>query len=173
MLRRATLDGTPTRYLSLDEKLTVPTVLERSTWNTNVLILTPPETRHAVWWFFAADGTFDGWYVNLQSPAMRWWGGQDIRDHALDIVVGPDRTWQWKDEDEFADRIGHPWFWTEAQAAEIRAEGERVVEQIEAGAYPFDGTFVDFRPGTPATVDMPWWWDQVVAHQVTPRLPVI
>jgi hypothetical protein len=69
--------------------------------------------------------------------------------------------------------IGHPWFWTEAQAAEIRAEGERVVEQIEAGAYPFDGTFVDFRPGTPATVDMPWWWDQVVAHQVTPRLPEI
>jgi hypothetical protein len=32
------------------------------------------------------------------------------------------------------------------QAAEIRSEGERVVADIEAARFPFDGSWLDFRP---------------------------
>jgi hypothetical protein len=43
------------------------------------------------------DGEFASWYINLQTPVRRWWGGLDFRDHAPDVVVAADRTWRWKD----------------------------------------------------------------------------
>ncbi len=36
------------------------------------------------------------------------WPGSTSIDQDLDIVVAPDRTWQWKDEDEFAERLAVP-----------------------------------------------------------------
>ena len=36
-------------------------------------------------------------------------------------------------------------YWVDDEAA-VWAEGRRVVELIEAGAFPFDGTRTDFRP---------------------------
>lgn len=70
-----------------------------------------------------------------------------------------DRRWRWKDEDEFAERIGHPWYWDEAGAAAIRAEGERVIGLAEAGTFPFDGSWTDFRPDPAWTVptELPDW----------------
>ncbi|WP_326999938.1 DUF402 domain-containing protein [Dactylosporangium sp. NBC_01737] len=116
------------------------------TWRgTDVLLLHPPGAAHSVWWFFAG-GAFAGWYVNLESPAHRRDGGIDIVDHHLDVVVAPDRTWRWKDEDEFTDCIGRPGFWTAEEAAAIRAEGVRVIADAEAGRFPFDGTWCDFVP---------------------------
>jgi hypothetical protein len=95
---------------------------------------------------FRPDFTLDRWYVNLEAPPQRWPGGVDTFDHALDIVVAPDRVWRWKDEGEYLERVGHPAYWTAEQAAEIRAEGERVVADIEAARFPFDGSWLDFRP---------------------------
>jgi hypothetical protein len=105
----------------------------------------------SVWWFFGGDrGTFEGWYVNLEDPWRRWddgaVAGVDTADHALDITVAPDRSWEWKDEDEFADKTGERGYWSTAEAAEIRAAGERVVKLIEAATFPFDGTWCDIRP---------------------------
>jgi hypothetical protein len=61
-------------------------------------------------------------------------------------VVAPDRTWVWKDEDEMAERIGWPHYFDQDGADRSRAEGERLIELVEAGEYPFDGTYTDFRP---------------------------
>lgn len=72
--------------------------------------------------------------------------GVDTADHALDIVVTPARERRWKDEGEFAARTGHPLYWTADEAAVIRATGEELVARAEAGGYPFDGTWCDFRP---------------------------
>jgi hypothetical protein len=137
--------------------------LVRKTWGVNdVLILMPPGAAHSVWWFFQAGG-FAGWYVNLETPPIRSAEGVDATDLVLDVVAEPDRTWAWKDEDEFADRTGRPHYFDREGAAEIRAEGERVIKLIEAGAYPFDGTHIDFRPDpswpTPA---LPPGWDRLV-----------
>jgi hypothetical protein len=84
----------------------------------------------------------------------------DISDQALDIWVEPDRTWVWKDEDEFAERTGHPEYWTADEAVMVRAEGEKVIGVIEAGEHPFDGWLTDFCPDpqwTPTT--LPPFWD--------------
>jgi predicted RNA-binding protein associated with RNAse of E/G family len=117
-----------------------------STWQRNsALLLHPPGAAHSVWWFFR-DGAFTNWYVNLESPAERVPDGIDIVDHHLDIMVDADRTWRWKDEDEFAAAIDQPGFWTSEEARQIRTEGERAVEAIEAGRFPYDGTWCDFHP---------------------------
>jgi hypothetical protein len=144
---RTTLGGESVRKMPLAQRMAIPTMLTPRQWiGTNVLTLSRAGQAHSVWWFFGLDLTFQGWYVNLEKPFVRWFGGMDIRDHALDIVVKPDRSWQWKDEDEFAERTGAEQFWTAEQAARIRAEGETVIASIEAGRYPFDGVHTDFQP---------------------------
>lgn len=60
----------------------------------------------------------------------------DIADHELDINVAPDRSWQWKDEVSFAEKTGHPVYWSVDEAAAIRAEGTRVARLAEAGTFP-------------------------------------
>jgi hypothetical protein len=108
--------------------------------------------------------------VNLERPGRRWDDGSttgvagvDIVDEDLDIVVSPDRSWQWKDEEEFLERLALPEHYWVADEAAVRAEGERVIKEIEAGVFPFDGTWCDWQPppawappsGLPAGWDRP------------------
>ncbi|HEX2774384.1 MAG TPA: DUF402 domain-containing protein, partial [Micromonosporaceae bacterium] len=81
--------------------------------------------------------------------------------HALDVWVEPDRTWRWKDEDEFAEKTGHPLYWTAEEAAAIRARGEALAARAEARQFPFDGTWCDFRPDPAWPVPQrPAGWDR-------------
>jgi hypothetical protein len=151
-LIRGTADGRDRRHIPFDQRHTVEWRLTALTWTgLHVLHLFRPGQAHSVWWMFNPDFTLNGWYVNLEAPPARWddicVAGVDTFDHTLDVVVAPDRTWRWKDESEYLQRVGHPAYWTAAQADDIRAEGERVIKDIEAGAFPFDGTWCDFRPG--------------------------
>jgi hypothetical protein len=100
-------------------------------------MLMPPKGAYSVWWFFD-EGSFSGWYVNLEAP-----------------VVTPQRRWQWKDAEEFDRRIGHPLYFDSTEAKAIRAEGERLIELIEAGDFPFDGAHTGFRP------DPAWPWPRL------------
>jgi hypothetical protein len=155
-----TADGRRPRRLA--EQLAVRWELADSRWErTGVLQWFPPDdSGFSVWWFFES-GRFSGWYVNLEDPAVRWGAGVDTSDHALDIEVAPDRTWRLKDQDEFDERIGHPWFWTTDQAEAIRAEAGRAVRLVESGAFPFDGTWCAFRPPeTWSTPPVPPGWDR-------------
>jgi predicted RNA-binding protein associated with RNAse of E/G family len=118
-------------------------------------------------WFFRDDrDRFTEWYVNLEERALRWDDGDvagvDVVDQDLDIVVAPDRTWRWKDEDEFAERLALPeHYWVQDEAA-VRAEGRRVVKLIEAGEFPFDGTWTDFVPDPtwPVPRSLPPGWNR-------------
>ncbi|MDT5025951.1 MAG: hypothetical protein QOE61_2377, partial [Micromonosporaceae bacterium] len=91
----------------------------------------------------------------------------DIVDHHLDIVVAPDRTWRWKDEQDFAECTGVPGFWTGPEAREIRAEGLRVVAALGDGRFPFDGTWCDFRPDPTWTLPdhLPAGWQRPRARE--------
>ncbi|GAA2715662.1 hypothetical protein Apa02nite_083030 [Actinoplanes palleronii] len=111
----------------------------------DILVLMPPAAAHSVWWFFE-KGRFTGWYVNLEAPCVRRPGSVDTGDHVLDIVVTPQREWEWKDVDEFDERIGDPSYFDADTAETIRAEGNRLIKQIEAREFPFDGTYTDFQP---------------------------
>lgn len=125
------------------------------------LVLMPPAARHSVAWFFDPQGDFAGWYVNLESPPVRWSAGVDLVDQDLDLVVEPSRRWRWKDEDEFEAATREGSDWSEADAAEIRAEGERLASRVEAGVFPFDGSWCDFRPDpTWAVPVLPAGWDR-------------
>ena len=118
VIRRLTVSGESVRDRRLADKLDIPTVPAVTEWiGPGVVIVTPPDAWHAIWWFFHETGEFRSWYVNLQTPIRRWWGGVDMRDHALDVVVAADRSWRWKDEDEFDERTGHPLYWTADEAA--------------------------------------------------------
>jgi len=160
VVRRTTIDGVPVRKMPLNQKMSMPTILSARGWDGGgVLILTPHEAAHSVWWFFSENGQFRRWYVNLEAPAIRWPGGVDLQDHALDIWIRNDRSWQWKDEDELAERTGHPSYWQPEEVPAIWTEGKRVIALAEAGAYPFDGTWIDFAPDpdwTPTTLPSDW-----------------
>jgi hypothetical protein len=124
------------------------------------------ESDYSVWFFFTPDGGFANWYVNLERPAVRWDDGDvagiDTVDYDLDLVIEPDRSWRWKDEQEFVDHLAVPdVYWVDDEAA-VRAAGERVVKLVEAGEFPFDGTGCDFRPDPawPVLPTLPPGWDR-------------
>jgi hypothetical protein len=135
-------------------------------WSSDVLMLHPPTGAYSIWFFFAPDGTFQEWYVNLEEAAVRWddghLAGVDTVDQDLDIVVAPDRSWRWKDEAEFDAHLAHPEVYWVPNPDGVRAEGERLVKLIEAGDFPFDGTGTDFRPDPNWSVPtiMPAGWDR-------------
>ena len=136
--------------MPFDEWVRQERALVPGSWvGPDVLMLVPPESAHSVWWFYR-DGAFHTWYVNLEEPAVVWHDGDvvgvDTTDQDLDVVARPDGTWDWKDEDEFAERLALPeHYWVHDEAA-VRAEGERVMEVFAARRFPFDGTWCDWRP---------------------------
>lgn len=83
--------------------------LEPWVWrDTALLSWNPPDTWFNVNAFYdlAADHRMTGWYVNFQRPLRRTSIGFDTFDLLLDLVIAPDlSTWQWKDEDEYAQAL--------------------------------------------------------------------
>jgi hypothetical protein len=144
-------DGRGMRAMPFAEWITLGYRPHVGTWmGPGVLKFLPAGAAHSVWWFRDDAGTFTTWYVNLEEHGVRWddggTAGVDIVDQDLDVVVAPDLSWQWKDEDEFSERLAHPeHYWVPDEAA-VRAEGLRVIKQAEAGEFPFDGTWCDFVP---------------------------
>jgi hypothetical protein len=114
--------------------------LEHRAWfGSGSLDLTPPGRAHAIRLLRADDGSFRGWYVNLEE----WWrseDGVDAYDHQLDIWVYPDGCWEWKDEDDLAESVKLGIF-TSEEAAAIREEGERVLTE-----WPFPTGWEEWRP---------------------------
>jgi hypothetical protein len=141
-------DGAPIpRALSYEARAALPWRLGDGTWGeTAVLWLARPGAAHAAGVFWrGTDRAFLGWHVDLQALLTRTAVGFDTEDHVLDIVVAPDMSWRWKDEEEFAaaQRIGR---FTPAQAAGVRAEGEAMVAAIARRAWPFGETWAAWRP---------------------------
>jgi len=100
-------------------------------WHTRrVLQLTPFGAAHSLGLHWDhATGRFLGWYVNLQEPLRRSPLGFDTFDQMLDVWIEPDGTWSWKDWDELVE-AEHVGLFTGAEAAAIRAEGERVIASL-------------------------------------------
>ena len=111
------------------------------TWErAHVLRFMRPGERHTVELMWDESWDFVGWYVNLQAPLTTNGRFFDTTDLALDVDVDQDGSWRWKDEDDLASllRLG---VLTEADAAEVRAEGERVIAER-----PWPTGWEDWRP---------------------------
>lgn len=114
---------------------------------TDVLMLIVPGEAFSIYLMWKT-GTRNlvCWYINLQEPIRRTDIGFDTMDHMLDVVVSPElSTWQWKDEDEFAEavRIG---FYPPEKAREIRAEGEKALHFLTAELRSFYQKWESWQP---------------------------
>jgi len=104
-----------------------------------MLRLMPHGRAHAVLHFFRPDGSFEGWYVNLET-SRRTSLGVDVNDHFLDVWVASEGAVEWLDEDELAEAVGRGLISPE-DADAARAEGERVLAE-----WPFPTGWEDWRP---------------------------
>jgi Protein of unknown function (DUF402) len=128
-----------------------------------VLQLQRPGEMHAVWVFWQGpERDFGAWYVNIQEPFRRTPMGFDTQDLELDLVVKPDGTWRWKD-DELLDAWVERGRWTAAEVAEIRTEGARVAADLDAGRRWWSDEWTTWEPD-PAwqvPVELPRGWDEL------------
>ncbi|MFB7912594.1 DUF402 domain-containing protein [Streptomyces sp. NPDC056061] len=139
-------DGTDVHDEPLVTRYTAPRTTARSAWLGNgVLKLARPGEPWSVWLFWETGWHFRSWYVNLEEPRTRWAGGIDSEDHFLDISVYPDRSWVWRDEDEFAQaqRVG---LMAPGTARQVRQAGLAAVEVIQDWGTPFRDGWEDWRP---------------------------
>ena len=138
--------GRHMRTVPLEQRFTIKRERFPHVWHDSANLRLVEEDRwSSTWWFFSRDWEFQGWYVNLEIPMGRTASTVDRVDGALDVWIQPDRSWDWKDEDE-ADECVRVGRLSTEQLRLLRTEGERVVALAEAGRFPFDGTWTDFRP---------------------------
>ncbi|MFE1442177.1 DUF402 domain-containing protein [Streptomyces sp. NPDC058739] len=158
-------DGTPVHLEPLASRYTKPRAVLRDRWfGTGVLKLARPGLPWSVWLFWEPGWLFKNWYVNLEEPLSRWAGGVDSEDHFLDIVVDPDRSWHWRDEDEFA-QAQRDGLVDAGLAGRVRDAGRSAVEAIEAWGPPFADGWQDWRPNASwAVPSLPDDWDRTPAH---------
>jgi len=158
-------DGTPLHHEPLATRYTKPRTTVRSQWfGTGVLKLARPGEPWSVWLFWEREWRFHNWYVNLEEPLRRWEGGVDSEDHFLDISVRPDRSWEWRDEDEFevAQRVG---LMSAEQAERVWAAGRAAVETVRAWGEPFSAGWEDWRPDPAWPVPaLPADWDRAAVY---------
>ncbi|WUD73446.1 DUF402 domain-containing protein [Streptomyces sp. NBC_00510] len=154
-------DGSPIHHEPLETRYLKPrtTCVDRW-WGAGVLKLARPDEPWSVWLFWEQGWRFKNWYVNLEEPRHRWPGGVDSEDHFLDIHVTPDRGWQWRDEDEFAQAQAAG-LMTAVTAERVREAGRRAVEAIGAWGHPFRDGWEHWRPNPAWPVPaLPVDWDR-------------
>jgi predicted RNA-binding protein associated with RNAse of E/G family len=121
----------------------------------------------SVWLFWDEDGTFEGWYVNLEAVHRREGRHLFSSDHVLDVWITADGEVRMKDEDELAAAVQQGLFSPE-QGREIEGDARAAVEAFRAGAFPFDEPWAAWRPdpawarpGLP--VGARWTFDELAA----------
>lgn len=158
-------DGTSVHEEPLETRYTKARTVQRERWfGTGVLKLARPGRPWSVWLFWEPGWQFKNWYVNLEEPLSRWDGGVDSEDHFLDICVYPDRSWDWRDEDEFAQaqRVG---LMDPEAAARVRAAGRAAVAEIRAWGPPYTDGWESWRPDPSWSVPvLPQNWDAAPAQ---------
>lgn len=139
-------DGTPIHHQPLATRYTKPRVTVRSHWHgTGVVKLARPGDPWSIWLFWERGWRFKNWYVNLEEPLTRWYGGVDSEDHFLDLEVFPDRSWRWRDEDEFeqAQLVG---LLSAEQAERVREAGRSALAMVREWGSPFTDGWERWRP---------------------------
>jgi hypothetical protein len=140
--------------------------LEDALWRRDTLRLMYPGRQHSIWLSWTGEGNVRGlhsYYINMEEPFRRSSIGLDTNDHTLDVVVRPDLTWEWKDEQEFATRTERGVFGSEF-ASSVRAEGEAVIARLEARKPPFCDGWEGWAPDPLwETPELPDGWDTVAA----------
>lgn len=137
--------------------------LKRTTWHTNrFLSITEPDKYYSTLLFWKHDtDEFLGYYVNFQLPFKRAHCGIDSLDLDLDLVIRPDLSFYWKDVEDYQRAIAHGLITPEWMQS-IEESKPEIFEKLEKRQYPFDGTWLDWRPDpTWAPPSLPENWDKI------------
>ena len=137
--------------------------LENYAWRTNrLLILLEPNTYYSTMFFWRADSNdFLLYYINFQLPFQRSHCGIDTLDLDLDLIINPDFSFRWKDEDDYQKAIDHEVImpeWTQA----IEIAKKEIFYKLEKRQYPFDGSWLNWRPDAGwSPPSLPENWDKI------------
>jgi len=125
-----------------------PAPVHENEWRRDTLRLMWPGASHSVWLSWDGEGTsrrLRQYFVNLEEPFRRTPAGFDSFDHTLDVEVTPALACSWRDEDDFQDHVSLG-FYTPELAAAVRAEGQRVIDEIAARTHPCLRGWADWSP---------------------------
>ena len=137
--------------------------LENYAWRTNrLLILLEPNTYYSTMFFWRADSNdFLLYYINFQLPFQRSHCGIDTLDLDLDLIINPDFSFRWKDEDDYQKAIDHEVImpeWTQA----IEISKKEIFYKIEKRQYPCDGSWLNWMPDPDwLPPKLPKNWDKI------------
>lgn len=146
LLRPVLADGRPIREAPLEQRFRLPRRVVRDVWHgQGVLKIAPRGRPWSVWVFWDDDWALRSWYVNLEDVHRRDERGVVTRDHVLDLHVNPDRSVEWKDEDELEAAVAAGRF-TEAEAAGLHATARDVAGLVESWEAPFNEGWEHWRP---------------------------
>lgn len=168
-VRPALTDGRLPYEEPLATRYTAPRTVKHSPWTgPGLLSLARPGDPWSVWLWWDESWRFKSWYVNLESPHSRWARGVDSEDHFLDIDVYPDRSWQWRDEDEFA-QARQDGLMDADQAGRVEAAGRDALASVVAWASPFSDGWENWRPDPAWPVpELPDDWDEIGSARRVP-----
>src|SRR5262249_37613383 len=115
-------------------------VVQPDVWRRDTLRLMFPGKAYSILTAPRAHG-FNGWYVNLEAPFVRTEIGVDTTDNSLDLVIAPDFTWRWKDE-QLTQPLEDMEVFTRANTEAFYAVGRAVIADMEARRFPFNGAYL-------------------------------
>ena len=137
--------------------------MEGYVWRTNrLLVLLHPEKYYSTMYFWQADiNQFLCYYINFQLPFRRSQVGFDTFDLELDLVIEPTFAWHWKDEDDYQKGIERGILINE-WVQQIDSVKPEIFERLEKHNYPFDGSWLDWRPDPDWSAPrLPENWDKI------------
>ncbi len=133
--------GSPFGFVD-DHPLGVHFWRKASGWSGQDIVMAQrPGEPYSVWFFGEVL------YINLQDPLSRTSIGFDTFDHELDIIVLPDGTWSFKDDDKLETCVELGRFDAD-QIANIRREGARIGSLLDTANTWWTQPGADFRKWT-------------------------
>ena len=138
-------------------------VLKKYSWRTNrlLIILVPDEFYSTMLFWDDSSNQFLCYYINFQVPFKRRQWGIDTLDLDLDIVIDSDLSFKWKDEKDYQTAIEHGLIMPEWVQGIENAKPE-IFEKLEKRRYPFDGSWLDWKPDPSwEPPKLPENWDKI------------
>lgn len=137
--------------------------LAKYIWHTNrlLLILEPGKCYSTILFWNHETNEFLCYYINFQIPFQRRYDNVDTLDLELDLIINPDGRTKWKDEEDYLlaiDRglISSKWM------NGIEDTKQEIFERIEEQKYPFDGSWLNWRPDPSwEAPKLPENWDKI------------
>ena len=137
--------------------------LENYAWHTNrLLILLEPDRYYSTMYFWHDESNdLLCYYINFQLPFQRSHCGIDTLDLDLDLVIYPDFSFKWKDEDDYQKAIDHDVI-TPGWTQEIEIAKKEIFNKFQKRQYPFDGSWLNWMPDPDwLPPKLPENWDKI------------